>query len=175
MRIQVPYSASGYRFSVEFAPQNFTLTDNSGKDNASGVIPPTEPRNAMLVFAEPMSLTTGVDVPTSSDGKILNVTQGNIRSLDNTDAEILVFKPGPYYMGANYRAMLPRQVRWIYLAPGAYVKGAFEFQSSGDVSNYKVTGLGVLSGEQYVYEADTRNDGTYSRRDPAKYGDCHGD
>ncbi|CAF1068996.1 unnamed protein product [Rotaria sordida] len=38
--------------------------------------------------------------------------------------------------------------------PGAYVKGAFQFESTDDI---KVTGFGVLSGEKYVYEADTNN------------------
>jgi hypothetical protein len=59
-------------------------------------------------------------------------------------------------MGADYHAVLPANVKWVYLAPGAYVKGAFRFAHDTQ-SAYKVTGLGVLSGEQYVYEPDTAN------------------
>ncbi|CAF1398162.1 unnamed protein product [Didymodactylos carnosus] len=54
----------------------------------------------------------------------------------------------------NYHAYFPANVRWVYLAPGSYVKGAFQFQST---DNIKVTGFGVLSGEKYVYEADINN------------------
>jgi hypothetical protein len=54
----------------------------------------------------------------------------------------------------NYHAILPNNVQWVYLSPGSYIKGAFQFQST---DNMKVTGFGVLSGEKYVYEADTNN------------------
>ena len=51
--------------------------------------------------------------------------------------------------------------RCVYLAPGAYVKGAFQFQASPsalpELAVLGVTGFGVLSGEQYVYEADRAN------------------
>jgi hypothetical protein len=59
-------------------------------------------------------------------------------------------------MTSKYHALLPKQVKWVYLAPGAYVKGAFRFPDDSQ-GLYKVTGRGVLSGEQYVYEADTNN------------------
>lgn len=70
--------------------------------------------------------------------------------------DTLYFAPGTYYMGSKYRAQLAN-VRWVYLAPGAYVKGAFKFLSTAQ-TDFRVTGYGVLSGEQYVYEADTNND-----------------
>jgi hypothetical protein len=59
-------------------------------------------------------------------------------------------------------------VRWVYLAPGAYVKGAFEFVHDNQPA-YKVTGFGVISGEQYVYEPDTNNG--YRHKVAS---DCHG-
>lgn len=59
-------------------------------------------------------------------------------------------------MTSKYHALLPKQVKWVYLAPGAYVKGAIRFPDDSQ-GLYKVTGQGVLSGEQYVYEADTNN------------------
>lgn len=71
-------------------------------------------------------------------------------------------------MGASYSATLHGAVRWVHLAPGAYLKGAVTFwgsdlhndphtgSSSGDGAGagYKLTGFGVLSGEQYVWGAD---------------------
>jgi hypothetical protein len=41
----------------------------------------------------------------------------------------------------------------VYLAPGAFVKGAIQFTTSAPT--IKATGFGVLSGEQYVYQANT--------------------
>lgn len=40
---------------------------------------------------------------------------------------------------------------WVYLAPGAYVKGAIEYSTQSD---FYATGHGVLSGEHYVYQAN---------------------
>lgn len=53
--------------------------------------------------------------------------------------------------GAAY-ARLAESVSWAYFAPGSYVKGAIEFTTNS--SSIKVTGFGVLSGEQYVYQAN---------------------
>jgi hypothetical protein len=165
VRIKVPYSSAGYRFSVEFDNQLYTayndmagasgmLTMNSGGGRAIQ----TEPRNSMLIFAEPM--ITGSEatrlIPTSSSGSIYYPNEGLVNNLNNVSQEIIYFRPGTYYMGSNYHALLPANVKWVYLAPGAYVKGAFRFVYDTQ-SVYKVTGYGVLSGEQYVYEADTNN------------------
>lgn len=179
VRIKVPYAESGYRFSVEFAPQ-LTVVAGANKDYwefLAGAPDPSvghmmEPRNAMLVFAEPMTGTESGLVPTDNDGEIYRPEPGAIRDLDGIDADILYFEPGTYYMGSDHRTRLPARVNWIYLAPGAYVKGAFEFLDTTQNVDYKVTGYGVLSGEQYVYEADTRNP-ELSRRNPSEYADCH--
>ncbi|NYI03736.1 family 49 glycosyl hydrolase [Allostreptomyces psammosilenae] len=165
VRIKVPYAASGYRFSVEFAPQLYTAyNDMSG---ASGVLTTqasgnravhTEPRNSMMIFAEP--ILTGAEqerlVPTAEDGSIHYPQPGQVTNLNTITEEIVYFRPGTYYMGSRYHAVLPANVKWVYLAPGAYVKGAFRFFHDTQ-GLYKVTGYGVLSGEQYVYEADTNN------------------
>jgi hypothetical protein len=71
-------------------------------------------------------------------------------------------------MGSDLHASMPANVKWIYLAPGAYVKGAFaSYNSTQGV--HKVTGRGVLSGEQYVYEADTTSGYNHLNGD----GNCH--
>lgn len=179
VRISVPYSDAGYRFSVEFEPQLFTsYNDNSGGSGAlttnpsSGMAVSTEPRNAMLVFAQPMLTGSKASehIPDKDASNVKQISTGAVNDLDSIDANIdtLYFGPGTYWMGSQYRAQLPANIKWVYLAPGAYVKGAFKFLS--DTASFKVTGYGVLSGEQYVYEADTENG--YKHLDPNK-SDCH--
>jgi hypothetical protein len=161
IRILVPYSSGGYRFSVEFPSQQLTsyrgtrgrlTTDASGHPAVH-----TEPRNGMMIFAEPM--LTGEDVarlvPDSSRHSIHYPEQGEISHLHEVTEEVIYFRPGTYFMPWNYHAFLHPNVRWLYLAPGAYVKGAFQFRELQ--REFKVTGFGVLSGEQYVYEADRAN------------------
>lgn len=182
--IKVPASPEGYRFSVEFAPQVTTVyaSSSSGLTTQSrGTMKvESEPHNAMMVFAQPMvshdaSLIpekksgSGRSTVSENTGTILYLKEGKIPNLDNTKAQILYFKPGTYWMGSRYRALLPSHVKWIYLAPGAFVKGAFRFLG-GNQKNYKVTGYGVLSGEQYVYEADT--EGNYDHLAEGK-DNCH--
>ncbi|CAK9022051.1 6-glucan-6-glucanohydrolase) (Endodextranase) [Durusdinium trenchii] len=80
-------------------------------------------------------------------------------NLDQVTQPIIYFRPGIYAMAWNYHAYLPNQVEWIYLAPGSYVKGAFQFRGeTGKTPNHlRVTGAGTLSGEKYVYECDKEN------------------
>ncbi|MFE6288016.1 family 49 glycosyl hydrolase [Streptomyces sp. NPDC057877] len=169
VRVKVPYSSAGYRFSVEFDPQLYTAyNDMSGPANDAGKLTTqggggnraihTEPRNSMMIFAEPVPTGAEKDrlVPTSASGSIHYPQQGQVTHLNTISEEIVYFRPGTYYMTSKYHALLPKQVKWVYLAPGAYVKGAIRFPDDSQ-GLYKVTGQGVLSGEQYVYEADTNN------------------
>ncbi len=164
IRVLVPYAATGFRFSVEFNNQLYTayndLSGSSGQLNDSGIgrAIHTEPRNAMLVFAEPMVPSTDAArlIPTAASGSIYYPAQGQVNNLDTITQEIVYFKPGIYYMPWNYHARLPAGVKWVYLAPGAYVKGAFQFMDE-NLGVYKMTGFGVVSGEKYVYEPDTNN------------------
>jgi hypothetical protein len=165
IRIFVPYAPTGYHFSVEFNKLNqvTTYNDLSGdsgvlNDQGIGRMIHTEPRNAMMVFAEPMlSATESAQlVPSPSSGTIHYVQPGLVNDLHLISKQIVYFGPGVYYMPWDYHAKLPAGVKWVYLAPGAYVKGAFQFTDNSQ-SAYKVTGYGVISGEKYVYEADTNN------------------
>jgi hypothetical protein len=181
VRIKVPYSEDGYRFSVEFDPELITsYNDMSGTSGKLTTHPEpgsravhTEPANSMLIFAEPT--LTGADKdrfePTADSGTIYYPEPGEVRNLNDINAEIVYFRPGTYHMGDDYHALLPEQVKWVYLAPGAYVKGAFRFPSDVQDS-YKVTGYGVLSGEQYVYEADTREGYNHRSEDTNCHADC---
>ncbi|MFD6126463.1 hypothetical protein, partial [Streptomyces hydrogenans] len=169
VRVKVPYNQAGYRFSVEFDPQLYTAyNDMSGPANDAGKLTTasggnnraihTEPRNSMMVFAEPAPTGAEQDrlIPTAASGSTYYPPQGQVTNLNTITEEIVYFRPGTYYMTSKYHALLPKQVKWVYLAPGAYVKGAIRFPNDTQ-GLYKVTGYGVLSGEQYVYEADTNN------------------
>ncbi|MDU0347826.1 glucodextranase DOMON-like domain-containing protein, partial [Actinomyces sp. MRS3W] len=176
IRIEVPASEQGLRFSVEFAPELMTVYANASSGlttQAEGNAQiETEPRNSLLIFAQPPAPAD--TVPTAADGVIEYIEPGQIPNLDSTTAQILYFRPGTYWMGSNYRALLPENVKWVYLAPGAFVKGAFRFADPADAdggqTDYRVTGYGVLSGEQYPYESDTANN--YQRKDPDA-DNCH--
>ncbi|WP_083890758.1 glucodextranase DOMON-like domain-containing protein [Luteimicrobium xylanilyticum] len=176
IRVHVPYSSDGYRFSVEFDPQLVTAyNDMSGASGELTTVADgnravdTEPQNSMLVFANPEPSAQDEDslAPTDADGSIYRPAPGKVDDLDSITQDIVYFGPGTYSMGADYRAQLPANVKWVYLAPGAYVKGAFRFPHDTQ-AHYKVTGLGVLSGEQYVYEADTANGYAHTTSD-----NCH--
>ncbi|MFW6691165.1 family 49 glycosyl hydrolase [Streptomyces sp. MAR4 CNX-425] len=169
VRVKVPYDAKGYRFSVEFDPQLYTAyNDMSGPANDAGKLTTqggggnraihTEPRNSMMIFAEPTPTGAEKDrlIPTAASGSIHYPQQGEVTHLNTISEEIVYFRPGTYHMTSKYHALLPKQVKWVYLAPGAYVKGAIRFPDDSQ-GLYKLTGYGVLSGEQYVYEADTNN------------------
>ena len=172
IRILVPYAESGYRFSVEFASELMTSYKADGALSTEPIGPAvhTEPRNGLVIFAEPM-----LDEeerrrlePDERDVSIHYPGEGRVTGLDDVTEEAIYFRPGTYYMGGDRHAFLSRNVRWLYFAPGAYVKGAFQFRN--DPADIRVTGYGVISGEQYVYEPD--RDHGYRHRPPEEV-DCH--
>jgi len=167
VQIELPYQPEGYKFSVEFDGQQMTsynnmsgdtgqLTTQSGGDHRKIH---TEPRNGLMIFASPSAeLKNEEFVPNSQTPAepIYYPEQGKL-NLDGVNNAVIYFKPGIYSMPWNYHALLNDKVRWIYLAPGAYVKGAFQYPSGQQAAHYKVTGYGVISGENYIYEADTNS------------------
>lgn len=167
----VPYSAQGYRISVEFQDNLYeyhdecdtTLCDfvQDWHPDGPNYVPEytddmpvmsTEPHDALLIFASPFPSSD--HVPSDSDPATYVVeTQGRVPDLSAINNSIVYFAPGVYYMTGTDHAILAPSVDWVYLAPGAYVKGAIQFTSAA--STLKATGFGVLSGEQYVYQANT--------------------
>ncbi len=139
--IYVPYRSQGYRFSVEH--RNEMITVDAGQQ---------VPRNALMIFAEPFPAPGDGTVPSTSDAYF--PSPGQVTGLENVTNRVIYFQPGVYYMPWNYWAVLRPGVHQVYLAPGAYVKGAFEMNPGG--GPYAVTGYGVISGEKYVYMADTK-------------------
>ncbi|TCD54417.1 dextranase [Alloscardovia theropitheci] len=177
--IKIPFSADGYRFSVEFAPEQTDVYANgaggavtkystaSNKDeqlaNAHDYIE-TEPRNSMMIFAQPEVKGTeegAKTIPTETSGKTLTVEPGEFPKTIADDIEIIYLKAGVHWMGAKRQAEFPASVRWVYFEPGAYLKGALKFEGNRDVTNYKITGYGVLSTEQYGYETSTTHGFTH--------------
>ncbi|KAJ5649619.1 uncharacterized protein N7484_003342 [Penicillium longicatenatum] len=169
--IRVPYNpeTNGARFSVEFADDIFeyrikekTQQSTYVQDvNPSGdyyvqsytdsmPVVGREPLNALLIFASPFP--SGVFVP-STQQDIYEVQPGLVESLQQVTKSVVSFGPGVYWFTGKNRAILPSSVSWVYLAPGAYVKGAIEYNNPNS-PQLKATGYGVLSGEQYVYQAN---------------------
>ncbi|CAI7622987.1 unnamed protein product [Penicillium discolor] len=162
--ISVPYSpcTHGLRFSVEFAddiweyrnagagPNSYYVQDvNASGDgyvpnyNESMTIGGREPLNALLIFASPFPASEMVP--------------------SNRDNSTVVFNPGVYHFTGKKHAILSPSVSWVYMAPGAYVKGAIQYMNS--VSSLKATGFGILSGEQYVYQANTADEYSNNKSD----------
>lgn len=168
--VLVPYSDQGYRLSVEFGDNmyeyhdgcNTTLCDfvqdwhSDGPNYVSEYtedmpVMSAEPHDALLIFASPFPSSNLV--PSKSDPSTYVIQPGRVPDLSSINNSVAYFPPGVYYMTGTDHATLSSSVDWVYLAPGAYVKGAIQFTSTA--STLKATGFGVLSGEQYVYQANT--------------------
>lgn len=138
--ITVPYSPHGYRFSVEFDDDLISLAPSGAK----------QPSRALLIFASPFENSSLK--PQSDSSNAIAPKPGRVLGLNTTTASTVIFNPGVYYFTGQDHMVLSPSVTWVYIAPGAYVKGAVEFLSTA--SEVKVSGHGVLSGEQYVWYAD---------------------
>ena len=158
--IRVPRDANGRRFSVEFDNDLFTYrSDGSKYVTSGGEVVGIEPRNALVIFASPFLPDDMVPRIDAADTKVM--TPGPINQGDWGSSGVLYFPPGVYWMNSNPQGVAPKlgenhiklasNTRWVYLAPGAYVKGAIEYTTK---SNFYATGHGVLSGEHYVYQAN---------------------
>lgn len=183
VRIRVPRVPEGFRFSVEFDSQQMTIYEDPNRtlttESSGNPAVHTEPRNGLMIFAEPILVGRDAERltpdPQSTAYTIHYPEEGLLSNLREVTDKVIYFRPGTYYMGGNHHADLHPNVRWIYLAPGAYVKGSFQFRASPGATPEPtlrgITGFGVLSGEQYVYEADRAND---YRSLAAGVRDCHG-
>ena len=145
------FPGAGDRFSVEFDPQQITAYNNlqggSGTlttEKAGNRAVSTEPQNSMMVFAnaKPTAMQAKELIPTAKSGSIYRPMPGLVNNLNDVSQEIIYFDPGTYYMGSDYHAVLPANVKWVYLAPGAYVKGAFRF-ASGRIKAMKQSKIAI--------------------------------
>lgn len=176
--ILVPYSAQGLRFSVEFQDNLYDYHDSCATTTCDFVqdwhsdgpnyvssfsdknpIVGTEPHDALLIFASPFPSDDLVPDQTAPETYI--VYPGSVPDFGSITNEVVYFMPGVHYMSATTHATLSASVNWVYLSPGAYVKGAFEFTTQA--TTIKATGHGVLSGERYVYQANTAENYTNTK------------
>lgn len=169
--ITVPYNKEGIRFSVEFkdnlfeyhlhdpvAPYQTWFVQDVDPNAPSYVSAYTaknpivgiEPHDALLIFASPFP--TDDLIPDVHSNTSVVVQPGLVTGLDLTEKETVIFNPGVYYFTGTAHANLSASVNWVHFAPGAYIKGAIQFNSKS--TDLKATGHGVLSGEQYVYQAN---------------------
>lgn len=177
--ITVPYNNNGVRFSVELQDDLYVYRNAGQGENSYYVqnanpnadnyvssytedmpIVGNEPWNALLVFASPLP---SEDKVPNDEPNTLHVTPGLVTGLDQISQSIVYFDPGVYWFTGEAHAKLSTTVSWVYFAPGAYVKGAVEY-TSPDI-DLKATGFGVLSGEQYVYQANPAEGYTNSKSD----------
>ncbi|KND86406.1 Dextranase [Tolypocladium ophioglossoides CBS 100239] len=166
--ITVPYSESGYRFSVEFQDNlwqyrirkdslNSQYVQNKSPNGENYVasyddsmsIVGAEPTNALMIFMSPFPRPEYVP----SIDSAYQVRTGLVTGLDKVSESIVYFGPGVYWLTGSAHAILSSSVTWVYLAPGAYIKDAIQYESQS--LDLRATGFGVLSGEQYVYQANT--------------------
>lgn len=158
--ITVPADANGRKFSVEFKNDLYSFQSNGTEYVTSGgSTVGVEPNNALAIFASPF--IPSHLIPNMKSGNTQTMTPGPINNGDWGNLSILYFPPGVYWMnqdesgnsgvlGSNHMRLGSNTV-WVYFAPGAYVKGAIEYFTK---DNFYATGHGVLSGENYVYQAN---------------------
>ncbi|KAI1352047.1 dextranase precursor [Xylaria sp. FL0043] len=172
--VHVPYSDAGVRFSVEFKDNQYSYRDSCATTtcdflqnwvpNGPYYVPEltddnavmgTEPHDALLIFASPPPSLASNLVPDVSSPDTYVVYPGDVPVSDISSAtnKNVYFMPGVHEMTATEHLTLSSSVNWVYLAPGAYVKGAIQFITTA--TSIKATGFGVLSGEKYVYQANT--------------------
>ncbi|TVY79605.1 Dextranase [Fusarium oxysporum f. sp. cubense] len=155
--IRVPFQKSGARFSVEFRDDLVTYRSN-GTDyvNDGGVIVSEEPKNGLIIFASPPLPKDLVPSKTSSNVQVIHsgkVTQDTFGSKPT-----MIFESGIHWIekdgivGKDHIKLHPN-THYVYFEPGAYVKAALEYTTKHPT--FHTVGYGVLSGENYVYMANT--------------------
>ena len=65
------------------------------------------------------------------------------------------------------KATKSKSVKWVYLAPGACAKGVVQYMNSD--SPLKASGFGILSGEQYVYQANVASGYSNNKSDATSF------
>lgn len=177
--VKIPYQKIGHKISIEFQDDlwsyhgggNDTLfvQDQSPNGhnyvqqyNSSHPVLGIEPINGLLIFASPIPSSDLVLAGNTTD--TYSVSPGYVSSLENITESNLYFGPGVYWFGGDNHAILSPSVSWLHMAPGSYVKGAIEYRNT-DSPIIKATGHGVLSGEQYVYQANVADGYTNNKSD----------
>jgi hypothetical protein len=154
--IKIPYDAAGRRFSVEFQNDLYAYRSNGGSYvESGGLLVSEEPRNALVIFASAPIPQNLVPSKTSSDVQILK--PGRLTDSTIQAKPTLYFEAGVYWVEKDGRLgkshiKLDPNTHFVYMEPGTYIKGAFEYTTSKD---FFTIGHGVVSGENYAYMANT--------------------
>lgn len=98
------------------------------------------PLNPMLIFANGMPK----DAPNPKGSNVIYLTPGQPIPASIPSGSILYFSPGVYDLGSASYPLGSNQ--GIYIAGGAYVKGAF---IGSNTQNAEIWGHGILSGENF--------------------------
>ncbi|KAF5618631.1 dextranase [Fusarium sp. NRRL 52700] len=155
--IRVPYQKSGARFSVEFKHDLFIYRSN-GTDYVidGGVIVSEEPKNGLLIFASPPLPQDLIPSRTSSNVQIIR--PGKLTQDTFGSKQTMIFESGIHWiekdgvLGKDHIKLNP-ETHYVYFEPGVYVKAALEYTTKHPT--FHTVGYGVLSGENYVYMANT--------------------
>lgn len=154
--IKVPYDAAGRRFSVEFQNDLFAYrSDGESYIQSGGLLVSEEPRNALVIFASAPIPQSLIPSKTCSDVQILK--PGKITDSTIQAKPTVYFEAGVYWVEKDGRLgkshiKLDPNTHFVYMEPGTYIKGAFEYTTSKD---FFTVGHGVVSGENYAYMANT--------------------
>lgn len=165
--VRVPFDARGARFSVEFENDIFQYrTNGSAYVLDGGSVVSEEPRNALVIFASPPTPEELIPSKTSPDTQVMS--PGKIENGTTQDKSVLYFEAGVYWVEkngtlGNSRLLLGPNTHYVYFEPGTYIKGAFEFTTKKP--EFYTIGLGVISGENYVYMANTNESYTAVKSD----------
>ncbi|KAH7172900.1 glycoside hydrolase [Fusarium sp. MPI-SDFR-AT-0072] len=155
--IRVPFQKSGARFSVEFQNDLFTYRSN-GTDYVKngGVVVSEEPRNGLIIFASaplPKNL-----VPSKTSSNVQVIRAGKMTQDTFGSKSTIIFESGIHWnekdgiLGKDHIKLHP-DTHYVYFEAGAYVKAALEYTTKHPT--FHTVGYGVLSGENYVYMANT--------------------
>ncbi|CAD7970944.1 unnamed protein product [Amoebophrya sp. A120] len=132
---------------------------------ADGAIVGREPKHVLFLFVSPPLEREKDPFSVYEENEILVMQPGPI-SLDNYKSakKVLYFPPGVYWMdtnrqgktgkrGENHMTLTESQA-WVHFAHWAYVKSAVHWQYAEENGTYAATGYGVLTGSDYVYQAN---------------------
>ena len=149
---------------MEYRPDLYQFRVDGNQYASTGLLVGEEPRNALLIFASDSSVLHLNPFSQGIAGTDIQVmTPGAINNMDWGSKSAVYFPPGVYWMnqtqkgayapygGASHIVLAPNTY-WVHLALGAYLKSAIEYTTTRD--RVYATGPGVLSGEQYAYQAN---------------------
>lgn len=180
-----------YMYKPEYVSVDFVCSDNRDNDRFDGF----DIKNSVMIFADKHESEAGYKIPKPTDNGVVVYTNNvNLNTLRNAD--IIYFPAGDhnlknhkdndmswYYNVSQYdnaelyhgKLNLGKDGQKVYLAPGAYVRGAFH--SDGHDNNW-LYGRGIVSGRGHIMHEVVRpsegaNGIEYILKTKSKEAFCH--